>query len=97
MRALFWTKDGPGEHEVPDSLPPVFRVPVFNKIYSLRGEAWTDVQERAFHRQLYAAPLGERPGELADWVGHPTARIVENPKTGGRVLLIPIYTEWRPR
>lgn len=97
MRALFWTKDGPGEAAVPDSMPTVFRLPVFSPVVSRRGESWTQVTHREFHRQLYAAPLGERPGEFADWLTHPAARVVTNPKTGGRVLLLPIYTEWSPR
>jgi hypothetical protein len=94
VRALFWTKDGPGEREVPDYLPPVIRVATFSLVVSRRGDAWTRVGARTFHRQLYAAPLGDRPGEFADWVGHPAARVAENPKTRARVLLMPVYTEW---
>ena len=96
MRAIFWTKDGPGELEVPDSMPPTVRLNSFTRVCSLRGDVWTDVRERVFHRQLYAAPLGDRPGEFADWVTHPSARVVENPATRARTLLLPIYTEWRP-
>lgn len=97
MRALFWSKDGPGELGVPDGLPPTVRLRSFDRLYSMRGDSYTNVRERVFYRQLYAAPLGERPGEFAEWLGHPSARVVENPKTGGRVLLLPVYTEWRPR
>ncbi len=100
MRALFWTRHGPGDMDIPDSYPPTVEIPTFNAVISRRGDRWTNVTTRMFHRQLFAAPI--EGADFAEWSTFPGARILEThdrrmPDAAPRLtLLLPIYTEWEP-
>lgn len=98
-RALFWTRSGPGEHEVPDSLPITYDLKLFLERTSRRGERHTEVLFRTYHRQLFVARMDDNPAYGA-WASWPATRLVKAPhvdgKNPGTVLLMAVYTEWPP-
>lgn len=91
MIALFFTKHGPGVKHLPDKAPPVYRMPVLDRVPTVLPSdsvlASMRYHERIFRRVVYALPVDGYEDWLP-WASGPS-------QTGGglRYITVPVYEE----